>query len=214
MVKHYIPRNLQEALEILNQHDCYIMAGGTDLMVVKHQRSGLLPNFDKDVCYIANLEELQYIIENEEGIHIGAGTKYSDISEVTIGDNKDAFCATMLDKSEKVAEAKKDIEKYKAAGDEAKLQQAYLDLEHAKRLSNDAAGDFFDAVKSHVGQNTTVGQRYLKSATDAMKKVGISHDVKDIKFVKKAKNKVSTAKQEYTSRGSYSRQHPVDRGGK
>ena len=81
MVKHYIPRNLQEALEILNQHDCYIMAGGTDLMVVKHQRSGLLPNFDKDVCYIANLEELQYIVEDEEGIHIGAGTKYSDIEE-------------------------------------------------------------------------------------------------------------------------------------
>ena len=81
MVKHYIPHNLKEALEILNQHDCYIMAGGTDLMVVKHQRSGLLPNFDKDVCYIANLEELQYIIEDEEGIHIGAGTKYSDIEE-------------------------------------------------------------------------------------------------------------------------------------
>ena len=81
MVKHYIPRNLKEALEILNQHDCYIMAGGTDLMVVKHQRSGLLPNFDKDVCYIANLEELQYIVEDEEGIHIGAGTKYSDIEE-------------------------------------------------------------------------------------------------------------------------------------
>ncbi len=81
MVKHYIPHNLKEALEILNQHSCYIMAGGTDLMVVKHQRSGLIPNFDKDICYIANLEELQYIREDEEGIHIGAGTKYTDIEE-------------------------------------------------------------------------------------------------------------------------------------
>ena len=79
MVNHYIPSTLQEALKILDKHDCYIMAGGTDLMVVKHQRSGIVPNFDKDVCYIANLEELQYIFEDEKGVHIGAGTKFSDI---------------------------------------------------------------------------------------------------------------------------------------
>lgn len=79
MVNHYIPSKLQEALKILDKHDCYIMAGGTDLMVVKHQRSGIVPNFDKDVCYIANLEELQYIFEDEKGVHIGAGTKFSDI---------------------------------------------------------------------------------------------------------------------------------------
>ena len=81
MVNHYIPQNLKEALKVLDSHDCYIMAGGTDLMVVKHQRSGLLPNFDKDVCYIANLSELQYIFEDEEGVHIGAGTKFVDIEE-------------------------------------------------------------------------------------------------------------------------------------
>ena len=81
MVNHHIPSTLQEALKILDKHDCYIMAGGTDLMVVKHQRSGLLPNFDKDVCYISNLEELQYIFEDEKGVHIGAGTKFSDIEE-------------------------------------------------------------------------------------------------------------------------------------
>lgn len=79
MVNHYIPSTLQETLKILDKHDCYIMAGGTDLMVVKHQRSGIVPNFDKDVCYIANLEELQYIFEDEKGVHIGAGTKFSDI---------------------------------------------------------------------------------------------------------------------------------------
>jgi CO/xanthine dehydrogenase FAD-binding subunit len=79
MVKHHIPKNLKEALKVLDTSDCYIMAGGTDLMVVKHQRSGIVPNFDKDVCYIANLEELQYIFEDEKGVHIGAGTKFSDI---------------------------------------------------------------------------------------------------------------------------------------
>lgn len=81
MVKPFIPSTLKEALEVLDKHDCYIMAGGTDLMVVKHQRSGLIPNFDKDVCYISNLEELQYIFEDEKGVHIGAGTKFSDIEE-------------------------------------------------------------------------------------------------------------------------------------
>ena len=81
MVKHYIPRNLKEALKILEIHDCYIMAGGTDLMVAKHQRSGLLPNFDMDVCYIANLKELDYITEDENGVHVGAGTKFTDIEE-------------------------------------------------------------------------------------------------------------------------------------
>ena len=84
MVKHHIPQSLKEALKILDQHDCYIMAGGTDLMVMKHQRAGLIPNFDKDICYIANLKELQYIFEDEKGVHIGAGTKFVDIEESLI----------------------------------------------------------------------------------------------------------------------------------
>ena len=84
MVKHFIPETLKEALKILNEHDCYIMAGGTDLMVSKYQKSGLLPNFDKDVCYIANIKELQYICEDEKGVHIGAGTKFIDIEENVI----------------------------------------------------------------------------------------------------------------------------------
>ena len=84
MVNHFIPHNLKDALKILDSHNCYIMAGGTDLMVMKHQRSGLIPNFDKDVCYVANLKELQYIFEDEKGVHIGAGTKFTDIEECEI----------------------------------------------------------------------------------------------------------------------------------
>lgn len=53
-------------------------------MVMKHQRAGLIPNFDKDICYIANLKELQYIFEDEKGVHIGAGTKFVDIEESLI----------------------------------------------------------------------------------------------------------------------------------
>ena len=49
MVNKFIPKTKAEALDILSKHDCYIMAGGTDLMVQKHRSSGLLPNFDKDI---------------------------------------------------------------------------------------------------------------------------------------------------------------------
>ena len=80
MINHYIPASFNEALHILAEHDCYIMAGGTDLMVHRYRRSGLLPNFDKDVLYIANIEELNYIKKDENGdLHIGATTKLVDI---------------------------------------------------------------------------------------------------------------------------------------
>ena len=79
MIKHFIPRSLVEALNILDKHDCYIMAGGTDLMLQKHRSSGLLPAFDKHVLYISNLKELDYIYLRDDGVHIGAATKYSRI---------------------------------------------------------------------------------------------------------------------------------------
>jgi len=84
MVNKFIPQSLKEALLILSQHDCYIMAGGTDLMVMKHRSSGLLPNFDKDVIYIANLEELNYIKKEDNKIIIGATTKYIDIMNCSL----------------------------------------------------------------------------------------------------------------------------------
>lgn len=75
-----IPSTIEEALTILNQKNCYIFAGGTDLMVLKHKRSGLLPHFDKDVLFINNLDCLNYIYkDNNNSIHIGATTKYSSI---------------------------------------------------------------------------------------------------------------------------------------
>ena len=80
MVNHYLPKNLAEALRILCEHDCYIMAGGTDLMMQKHVSTSLAPNFDKDILYVSNLKELDYIKNDNEGnIHIGAATKYHEI---------------------------------------------------------------------------------------------------------------------------------------
>ena len=81
MINHYVPSSLQEALEILSNHECYIIAGGTDLMVQKHRSSTLLPVFDKDVLYVNDLEELNYIKKDEKGVHIGATTKYFEIEK-------------------------------------------------------------------------------------------------------------------------------------
>ena len=82
MVKHIIPNNLQEALEVLNVGPCHIMAGGTDLMIQKRNTAGTPPKFTKDVCYIANLEELNYIKKDDKrnSIVIGACSKLEDIS--------------------------------------------------------------------------------------------------------------------------------------
>lgn len=80
MVNHFIPQTFYEALEYRASHPCYIMAGGTDLMVQKFVSSSLLPAFDKDVIYLANLNELNYVKKDENGkVHIGASTKYVDI---------------------------------------------------------------------------------------------------------------------------------------
>lgn len=80
MINHYIPTTLKEALKILNEHDCYIMSGGTDLMVQKHRSSGLLPNFDKDILYVMNIKELDYIkVDSEGNLHIGAMNRYCEL---------------------------------------------------------------------------------------------------------------------------------------
>ena len=82
MLVQFIPNNLQEALEFLATHDAYIVAGATDLMVQKHKSSGLLPTFERDVMYIMNLKELDYIsVEEDKTIHIGATTRYCELLE-------------------------------------------------------------------------------------------------------------------------------------
>ena len=84
MIKQFVPKTLKEALEILSTNNCYIMSGGTDLMVQKHRSSGLLPTFDKDILYVANLSELDYIKEDKNNIYIGAETRYIEMLESSI----------------------------------------------------------------------------------------------------------------------------------
>ncbi len=82
MIQHFIPSNLNEALEILSKHNCFIFAGGTDLMVQKHISTGVLPHFEKDILYVMDLKELDYInLDSDKNIHIGASTRFIEIEE-------------------------------------------------------------------------------------------------------------------------------------
>ena len=79
MVNKYIPTSKLEALDILSKHDCYILAGGTDLMVVKKNIAGSLPAFDKDVLYISHINELKGIYEDDDGVHIKCMTTLDEV---------------------------------------------------------------------------------------------------------------------------------------
>lgn len=82
MIRHFVPASLEEALRIINKNNCYIMSGGTDLMVQKHVSTGLLPNFDRSVLYVMGLKELDYIKNESDGsVSIGATTRFVDIEK-------------------------------------------------------------------------------------------------------------------------------------
>ena len=79
MVNKFIAKTKAEALDILSKHDCYILAGGTDLMVAKKNVAGSLPKFDKDVCYISHIDELKGIYKDEKGVHIKSVTTMDEV---------------------------------------------------------------------------------------------------------------------------------------
>lgn len=79
MVEAYRPETLSEALEILAENSCTIMAGGTDLMVQKARGFALQPKYDLPLLFISHLDELQNITIEDNEIHIGAGAVLTDI---------------------------------------------------------------------------------------------------------------------------------------
>lgn len=81
MVIAYRPESLFEALNMLTENNCQIMAGGTDLMVQKARGSALEPKFTRPLLFINHLEELQQITIEDNNIHIGAGAVLTDLLE-------------------------------------------------------------------------------------------------------------------------------------
>ncbi|HOJ45188.1 MAG TPA: FAD binding domain-containing protein [Bacilli bacterium] len=79
MVRHIIPKTLQEALTYLSEGTFKIMAGGTDLMIQKRSTAGLPPKIGQDVIYLFNLAELRYVSRGDGYLKIGAMTPLEDI---------------------------------------------------------------------------------------------------------------------------------------
>ena len=72
MVEKKIAYTKKEALDFLAKHDACIVAGGSDMMVIKKNIAGYAPLFDKDVLYVSHIKEISNIYEDKDGVHIGA----------------------------------------------------------------------------------------------------------------------------------------------
>lgn len=79
MVNAYKPKSLIEALEAMAFTEHIVFAGGTDLMVKRKQWAGLLPNFDKPVIFISDLDELKQIRSEDESLYIGAACIFASL---------------------------------------------------------------------------------------------------------------------------------------
>lgn len=79
MVDGYLPKDLDEALKILNEKDVTIYAGGTDLMVRNKNAASLLPKFNKDLLYIGKLKELKGVKESDDSLEIGTACTLSSL---------------------------------------------------------------------------------------------------------------------------------------
>jgi CO/xanthine dehydrogenase FAD-binding subunit len=79
MVHVYRPLSLREALDIRNNNETLVYAGGSDLMVRYRAWSGLIPLLPKPVLMIGHLRELQEIRVVDGVLEIGACCTLAEI---------------------------------------------------------------------------------------------------------------------------------------
>ncbi|MDF2859366.1 MAG: hypothetical protein K0Q87_5217 [Neobacillus sp.] len=72
---------LDQTLSQLNQENCTIIAGGTDVMVLHKSRRGVPPKIPRPVVFIDHLPELKRVYPNGKDLHIGACCTYSELLE-------------------------------------------------------------------------------------------------------------------------------------
>ncbi|UCB46483.1 MAG: FAD binding domain-containing protein [Spirochaetota bacterium] len=77
MVDTFKPQSLQEAVDVLSDKGAILFAGGTDLMVQRRRRGGLIPDFDRPVILIGHLKELKEISNSTREIRIGSCCTYT-----------------------------------------------------------------------------------------------------------------------------------------
>lgn len=79
MGEKVIAKTFKDALIALNELNCSIVAGGSDIMLQKRNVAGELPKFSNDVLFISNLSELHYEKMEDDGLHIGATITLEEI---------------------------------------------------------------------------------------------------------------------------------------
>lgn len=84
MIKNVRPDSFQHLLELIDQEDFYIFAGGTDLMIRKRQWQGAERRFDKPIVYICHLQELHGIHEREGHYEIMTCVTQNQLAESVI----------------------------------------------------------------------------------------------------------------------------------
>lgn len=72
---------LEETLSKLNEEECTIIAGGTDVMVFHKSRRGVAPKIEKPVMFIDHLSELKHTYLEDGDLHIGACCTYGEMLE-------------------------------------------------------------------------------------------------------------------------------------
>ncbi|WP_342431776.1 FAD binding domain-containing protein [Neobacillus sp. FSL H8-0543] len=73
--------HLDQTLSQLDQENCAIIAGGTDVMVLHKSRRGVPPKIPKPIVFIDHLSELKRVYHNGKDLHIGACCTYSELLE-------------------------------------------------------------------------------------------------------------------------------------
>ena len=81
MVEAYVPKTLDECLELLNEKKLKIVAGGTDMLIQNRSHTGMSIGYKMPVIYVKNLSELNKIYEDDEFIYIGSCVSLEKIIE-------------------------------------------------------------------------------------------------------------------------------------
>jgi len=79
MVEAYVPKTLDECLELLNEKKLKIVAGGTDMLIQNRSHTGMSIGYKMPVIYVKNLSELNKIYEDDSFIYIGSSTSLENI---------------------------------------------------------------------------------------------------------------------------------------
>ena len=84
MVETFIPKSKEEALRLLKEKKCIILAGGTNLMVKTKKWSGGQTDFESDILLIKHLQELKNIEIYKNHISIGAGCTLTELEDTKV----------------------------------------------------------------------------------------------------------------------------------